>query len=193
MHITTERLLLREFAQDDWRAVLEYQRDPRYLRYYPWPDRTEADVRDFVLMFLDWQVESPRRRFQLAITRRSDNRVIGNCGIRCHLDDPTEAELGYELNPNHWGQGFATEAAGAMVEFAFRQLGLQRVTSWCIADNTASARVLERLGFQMQRRLPNVEYFKGSWRDTLHYTLASGEWRHPSAIVYIESDDIESN
>ena len=188
MHITTERLLLREFAQDDWRAVLDYQRDPRYLRYYPWHDRTEADVRAFVQMFLDWQVGSPRRRFQLAITRRSDNRLIGNCGIRCYQDDPSEAELGYELNPDHWGQGFATEAAGAMVEFALRQLGLQRLTSWCIADNTASGRVLERLGFRMQRRVHGAEYFKGSSWDTLHYLLTAGEWQHASPIVYIESN-----
>ena len=188
MHITTERLLLREFAQDDWRAVLDYQRDPRYLQFYPWRDRTVADVRAFVQMFLDWQVESPRGRFQLAITRRSDNRLIGNCGIRCNPDDHAEAELGYELNPDHWGHGFATEAAGAMVDFALRQLGLQQVTSCCIADNTASARVLERLGFRMTRRLHSAEYFKGRWWDTLHYVLTAGEWQHASPIVYIESN-----
>ena len=125
MQIITERLRVREFAHDDWRAVLEYQRDPRYLRYYPWTDRTEDDVRAFVQMFLDWQDERPRRRFQLAITRRLDDRLIGNCGIRCARDDEDSAELGYELNPDFWRLGYATEAAAAMVQFGFGHLGLR--------------------------------------------------------------------
>ena len=188
MQITTERLRLREFAHDDWRAVLDYQRDPLYLRYYPWTDRTVDDVRDFIRMFLDWQEERPRRRFQLAIVRRCDDRLIGNCGIRRAPDSDDEAELGYELNPDYWGQGYATEAASAMVRFGFDRLGLQSITSWCIADNTASARVLERLGFSLERRQRRQEYFKGRWWDTLDYALAASEWQPPPAIVYIEID-----
>ena len=68
MIIETERLVLREFVEEDWEAVLRYQRDPRYLRFNPWEDRSEEDVRNFVLMFLDQQVQQPRRKFQLAVT-----------------------------------------------------------------------------------------------------------------------------
>ena len=188
MHITTERLCLREFVHDDWRAVLDYQRDPRYLRYYPWTDRTGDDARAFVGMFVDWHDEQPRRRFQLAIVRRSDGRLIGNCGIRRKPGDEEEAELGYELNPDCWGHGYAIEAATAMVRFGFRALGLERITSWCIADNTASARVLERLGFRFQKRLSRQEYFKGRWWDTLSYVLTADQWHHLAGIVYIATD-----
>ena len=184
---------MREFVRDDWRAVLDYQRDPRYLRYYPWTDRTENDARDFVRMFLDWQGERPRRRFQLAVTRRCDNRLIGNCGIRSAQANDDEAEIGYELDPDHWGLGYATEAAAAILEFAFRQLELQRITSWCIADNVASVRVLERLGFQMQRRSCAAEFFKGRWWDTLHYTLTADQWHDRAAIVYIETDSTDDS
>ena len=177
MQISTERLLLREFAAGDWRAVLDYQRDPRYLRYYPWHDRTEADVRAFVAMFREWQTEQPRRRFQLAIVRREDGRLIGNCGIRRKPDNDWEADIGYELSPDCWGQGYATEAARAVVDFGFRELRVQRISSWCIADNVASARVLERLGFQREGRLRRNEYFKGRWWDTLLYALLAEEWQ----------------
>ena len=187
MLIETGRLRLREFECSDWRAVLDYQRDPRYLRYYPWVDRTEADVREFVGMFLGWQGEMPRRRFQLGIARRSDGLLIGNCGIRRHPDNDTEAEIGYELNPDCWGNGYATEAAAAMVEFGFRHLGLERITSWCIADNAASARVLERLGFGREGRVVQSEYFKGRWWDALTFSLTADEWQGKPAIVYIET------
>ncbi len=188
MRINTERLRLREFAHDDWRAVLDYQRDPRYLRYYTWTERTENDVRDFVRMFLDWRDERPRRRFQLAIIRGSDDRLIGNCGLRRAPDNDDDAELGYELDPDCWGQGYATEAASAMVQFGFDGLGLRRITSWCIADNAASSRVLERLGFRLERRLCRQQHFKGRWWDILTYVLTVGEWQHPPAIDYIEND-----
>ena len=185
MPITTERLILREFGADDWRAVLDYQRDPLYLRFYPWEDRSEADARAFVEMFREWQSEVPRRRFQLAIILREDGRLIGNCGIRRKPDNDWEADLGYELSPQYWGHGYATEAARAMVDFGFRQLDLQRISSWCIADNVASARVLERLGFVQEGRLRRNEFFKGRWWDTLLYALLAEEWRlgsHPAGI-----------
>ena len=177
MQITTERLILREFGADDWRAVLDYQRDPLYLRYYPWEDRNETAVRNFVDMFRYWQSERLRRRFQLAIVQKESGGLIGNCGLRRKPENEWEADIGYELSPRYWGHGYATEAARAMVDFGFRELGLQRVSSWCIADNLASARVLERLGFRQERRLHRNEYFKGRWWDTLLYALLAEDWQ----------------
>ena len=181
MRIETERLVLREFAAEDWSAVLAYQRDPRYLRFYPLTDRTEAEVQDFVQMFLGQQAEQPRRKFQLAMTFPDDDQVIGNCGIRRKPENDREADIGFELAPDLWGQGFATEAALAIVNYGFRELGLHRVSSWCIADNAASARVLEKVGLRPEGRLRENEYFKGRWWGTLLYGLLESEWRDSAA------------
>ena len=81
MILTTDRLVLREFEETDWPAVLAYQSDPLYLRYYHWTRRTEHDVREFVCMFITWRAEEPRTRFQLAIVLPPDGPLIGNCGI----------------------------------------------------------------------------------------------------------------
>ena len=178
MRMVTDRLTLREIVEEDWATVLAYQQNPLYLRFYPWADRAEANVRDFVRMFLEWQHELPRRRFQLAITLKGDGSLIGNCGIRRKPGNDWEAELGYELAPEHWGQGYATEAARAMVNFGFGELALDRISSWCIADNEASARVLERLGFKPEGRLRRNEYFKGRWWDTLLFALLRDEWKN---------------
>ena len=175
--ITTDRLLLREFVVDDWPAVLAYQQNPRYLRLYPWTERTEAEARDFVRMFVDQQAESPRRKFQLAVSLPDSGLLIGNCGIRRKPENDWEADIGYELAPDYWGRGYATEAARAIVSFGFRELGLHRISSWCIADNAASARVLERVGLKLEGQLRQNEYFKGRWWDTLRYGMPVGEWR----------------
>lgn len=177
MLLTTDRLILREFEEGDWEAVLAYQSDPRYLRHYAWSERAEEDARAFVRLFVGWQGEEPRRRFQLAIVPRGEERLIGNCGLR--VTDPVarEAEIGYELDPRGWGRGYATEAARAMLAFGFGTLRLHRVTARCLAENVASARVLERLGLRQEGRLREREWIKGRWRDTLLYAILDREWR----------------
>ena len=64
-----------------------------------------------------------------------------------------------------------------MVDFEFRELGLRRISAWCIAENTASARVLERLGFRQEGRLRQNQYFKGQWWDTMLYAILAEEWK----------------
>lgn len=177
MEIVTARLRLREFVADDWSAVLAYQSDPRYLRYYELTGQTEQGARDFVAMFLAQQQGQPRIKFQLAVTLKSTGELIGNCGVRLKSPDAREADIGYELNPEFWGRGYASEAAHAMVEFGFTELGVHRIWSWCIADNTASARVLEKLGMRQEGRLRENEYFKGRRWDTLVYGILESEWR----------------
>jgi RimJ/RimL family protein N-acetyltransferase len=176
MEIKTARLTLREFVDDDWRAVLAYQSDPRYLRLYEWAQRTEEDVRAFVGMFIGWQFEIPRTRFQLAIILRG--ALIGNCGVRVKNPDAREAEIGYELDPNFWGNGYATEAARAILDFGFREFDLRRINAWCLAENGASARVLERLGLHCEERFPAREWFKNRWWDSARYAIAREEWKH---------------
>lgn len=177
MELATARLRLREFTDADWPAVLAYQADPRYLRLYAWTDRSEAEVRAFVGRFVAQAAEQPRHRFQLAVVRPETGQLIGNAGIRRDPQRPWEAELGYELAPDHWGRGYATEAAGALLAFAFGALRLHRVVAHCVADNAASARVLAKLGFQLEGRLRDHAYYKGRWWDELCYGLLEAEWK----------------
>ncbi len=176
MEIKTERLLLREFNDDDWADVLSYQKNPLYHRYYEWTDRTPEAAKDFVRIFIAQQREEPRTKFQLAITLPSTGELIGNCGLRMASADAREGDIGYELSPIHWGHGYATEAAKSMLDLGFRQFGLHRISSWCVADNAASARVLENLGMKLEGRLRDKDYFKGRWWDTLLFAILDDEW-----------------
>jgi RimJ/RimL family protein N-acetyltransferase len=179
MELVTERLILREFKESDWPDVLAYQIDPLYLRYYAWTGRTPEAVQEFVHMFLAQQKERPRCKYQLAVTLKTDHQLIGICGIRMAFAGAHQGDIGYELSPQHWGQGYATEAARAIVRFGFAELKLHRVWSWCIADNVGSARVLQKVGMRLEGRLCDKEYFKGRWWDTLLYAILEDEWREP--------------
>ena len=177
MILTTERLLLRDFVESDRESVLAYQQDPLYLRYYEWTSRTAEDVRQFIQVFLDQQKQDPRIKFQFAVTLKPTGRLIGNCGVRRDSPDAYEGDIGYEFDPRFWGKGYATEAARAVLGFGFSQMGLHRISAWCIADNTGSARVLEKLGMRQEGRLREHDYFKGRWWDILLYAILYDEWR----------------
>jgi RimJ/RimL family protein N-acetyltransferase len=185
MELVTERLILREFRADDWPAVLAYQSDPRYLRYYEWTERTPGEAQAFVRMFLDQQQTRPRTRFQLAVTLKETQHLIGNCGIRLGRVGAHEGDIGYELDPRFWGRGYATEAARAIVLFGFSELDLHRVWSWCIADNVGSARVLEKVGMRLEGRQRDKEWFKGRWWDVLLYAILEDEWRAQQSDISI--------
>jgi RimJ/RimL family protein N-acetyltransferase len=177
MKLETERLLLRDFVKDDWQRVLEYQSDPLYLRYYEWTERTPEAAQEFVGWFLEHQVQVPRIKYQLAVVLKSNNQLIGNCGIRMDKASALQADIGYELDPKHWNHGYATEAAHAIVDFGFSNFGLHRIWSWCVADNIGSAHVLEKLGMHLEGRLRENEYYRGRWWDTLIYAILADEWQ----------------
>jgi len=176
MILTTDRLLLRNFVESDWPAVLAYQSDPRFLRFYEWTGRTPDDVRAFVGRFIAQQGEIPRLKHQLAIVLQATGQVIGNVGIRMRSTGAHQADIGYELDSQQWGRGYASEAARAIVRFGFAELQLHRITAHCLAENIGSARVLETLGMKQEGRMRDSEHFKGRYWDTLHFAILDDEW-----------------
>lgn len=181
MRIETERLILREFRADDWPAMAAYWADPRYQRYYPEEPDSEGRVRELVGRFVAAQAEEPRSAWQLAVVTRAEGRHIGNCGIRVNDAALREANIGYELHPDYWGRGYASEAARAILRFGFADLGLHRVWAECAADNVGSARVLEKLGLRQEARFRGRQFYSGRWWDTLIYAILDHEWRATEA------------
>jgi RimJ/RimL family protein N-acetyltransferase len=181
MQRRTPRLLLREFEAGDAPAVLHYQSDARYQTYYEETEHTPASTEAFVRMFLDQQADSPRWKWQLVIVSEEPyegaGELAGNVGLRLDAPGALTGNIGYELDPELWGHGYATEAAEEMLRFGFEELGLHRIWSWCIADNTASRRVLERLGMRLEGQQREHEYLKGRWWDQCLYGLLVDEWR----------------
>jgi ribosomal-protein-alanine N-acetyltransferase len=177
MNIATERLLLREVIEDDWTSILAYQKKPEYLRYYEWKSRSEKDVRDFVDMFLEQQGERPRLRWQLAVELKASGRLVGTCGIRTDTADAVEGDIGFELDPDFWGKGYASEAAAAILRFGFEDLALHRIWAWCVEDNLGSIHVLEKLGMKQEARLREKQFYKGRLWNHLVYAMLDREWK----------------
>jgi len=175
--IRTKRLLLRDFKEGDWEAVYSYASDAEVVRYMDWGPNTIEETQNFIRRAIARQQEQPRRGYDLAVVLKSQNMIIGGCGIYVSNMDNREGWIGYVLNHNFWGQGYATEIAKVLLKFGFDELNLHRIFATCEPANIASAHVLEKIGMQREGYLRENKWAKGKWRDSLVYAILNYEWK----------------
>jgi RimJ/RimL family protein N-acetyltransferase len=164
----TDRLILRDLVEDDWIAMHAYLNDPRFLACPQASPMPELSIHSFIWQWIPMEDE-PRGCFLLAVVLADKGLLVGACGItRAGRDKGKKVGwVGYEIAPWHWGKGFATEAARAVIDFGFEELGLDRISGDTLAINKASVRVMRKLGM---------------WRDTRRNT---GRW----AVYSIRRDE----
>lgn len=155
--IETERLLLRGPTSSDVDTWAAFLAEPDVLRYLPKRAITprERAERSFNSINLGWQ-QHPVSDIGWVITLKGDGQLIGWCGAGT-AEGSNEAELVYSLGKPYWSQGYATEAARALVRFGFERVGWERIVAAIIPGNVASRRVLEHLGFVYEK---DVNYYE---------------------------------
>lgn len=171
--LTTERLRLRPFAAADAEPLFALQSDAYVLRYWdspPWTERARAE--QFIARSQAMAEEGSGAR--LVIER--DSTFAGWCTLNSWNPDFRSASLGYCLARAGWGQGVATEAAGALLDWAFGTLDLNRVQAEADTRNAASARVLEKLGFTLEGTLREDCVVNGDVSDSWVFGLLRREW-----------------
>lgn len=178
--IETERLLLRPIDPvADVDALHAYLSREDVCAYIPPPPRSRDEVAE--------AYAKPERTrstlteegqvLALAVVLRETGQLIGDTVLFWHSAQHGHGEIGYVLHPDFHGQGYATEAAGALLALAFDGLGLRRVTARIDQDNPASARVLTKIGMRQEAVLIENEWFKGRWSTEVDFAILAREWR----------------
>jgi RimJ/RimL family protein N-acetyltransferase len=176
MFVDTARLRVRRFRPNDAPALAVYRSDPAVARYQSWTAPVSPDAaRELVAGFAAGHPAAPGW-FQYAVELSVTGELIGDIGVRLH-GNRMQAELGFTLAPVHQGRGYATEAVTAVLEQLFTKGGLHRVSAECDARNTASARLLRRVGFRLEGRRPAHTWIKGEWTDDLLFGLLAAAWQ----------------
>jgi len=175
LELSTPRLRLRAPRAADAGAMYAIYKDPAVCRYLPWgawPSIDEAHAR----------IERYRKAMiagemvRLLIVRTDDEAVLGDCTL-FHLDAPCRrAEVGYSLAAAAWGKGIVQEAVGALLQFGFTAMDLNRVEADIDPRNSASARSLERLGFVREGFLRERWIVEGEVSDSALYGLLRRDW-----------------
>lgn len=158
--IETERLILRQFVLSDVDSFYELGTDPQIIRYVGNQPFASLDMAREILISAPLNDYATRGFGRFACVWKATGEVIGFCGPK-FLPDLGDVELGYRFLPRYWGMGLATESARAVIDYARDTLHLHRLIALVHQDNVASARVLEKLGFSVERTttvswFPNV-------------------------------------
>ncbi len=174
--LETKRLILRKLQPDDAPEVLALFSDDDVLRYHdlsPLHSLVEATnlIRRLTRRYQDFS------GLRWAITlRNSDDRLIGTGGLNRITTHNMLGMIGYDLIPAYWGQGYATEAVRAVVQFGFENVGLNRLEAQTMLWNVASMRVLHKVGFTEEGILREWGYWKGAYHDLRMYSLLRREY-----------------
>lgn len=171
----TASLRLRPVTDGDADALFALHSDARVLRFWdspPWTERARADR--FIAACR--QIEEEGSGARVAMERASDGTFVGWCGLTMWNPAYRSASLGYCLEEAAWGRGYATEAARAVLGWAFEALDLNRVQAETDTRNLASARVLEKLGFVHEGTLREDCVVNGDVSDSWVFGLLEREW-----------------
>lgn len=177
MQLESGRLLLREFAADDWIAVHGYASRPEVCRYQVWGPNTPDETQAYVGRVLESVSAQPRTEFTLAAILRDEHKLIGAGSFFIRSEANRTGELGYIVHPDFWRQGIGSEIAASLLRFGFEHLGLHRIFATCDPRNVGSARVLTKSGLTHEGRLRHAVWLGDGWRDSDIYSILEAEWR----------------
>lgn len=170
MYIETERLFIREFYPEDWVKVLAYTSNANVMQYIPEGVFSEQGAREFVLN----NVGEKAKYFP--VIEKSENQLIGHMVFFRYFGEHTY-EIGWVFNPDFHSRGYASEAAYAILKYAFEELKLHRIIATCQPENIPSYRVMEKIGMRREGYFKKCIPHEDGWWDEYYYAILAEEWR----------------
>ncbi|MGF7047564.1 ribosomal-protein-alanine N-acetyltransferase [Paenibacillus sp. DS2015] len=170
----SDRIILRPCSIDDAEDLYEFTSDEETTRfiYEPYKDVDQAKR-----VLANYYLEEPIGKYALVL--KETNKMIGVVEFRVH-EETKGGELGYTLSRHYWGNGYMTEAGKLILELAFNVLGVERVFAATDIRNTASAKLMSRLGMKHEGTLRRNHMIKGELTDSFHYSILKEEYESES-------------
>jgi RimJ/RimL family protein N-acetyltransferase len=184
----TERMVLRPYTVDDYPAMADMHGRAEVARYLMWDPRDADASRQALERHLSPRLETDGDGMTLAGVDKGTGAFVGEFVLFLRSTDHRGGEVGYILHPDFFGKGLAAEGARVILQIGFEDLNLHRIIGRLDARNTASARVLEKLGMRKEAHFVRNELVKGEWSDEVVYAMLAEEWGSSPS-----SSDISTN
>jgi RimJ/RimL family protein N-acetyltransferase len=169
-HIETQRLRMRSLQPIDWRAVYDYTSDPAVMMYIPEGPFIPEQAKTFVAENVG------ERARAVAVLLKTDDVLVGHMVFHPWFA-PRTYEIGWVFDRAYHGQGYATEAAVALLQYGFEALHLHRIIATCQPENVASCRVMEKLGMRREAHFRKcIRRPDNRWWYEYFYALLEEEW-----------------
>lgn len=162
MDLKTKRLTVRSFEAADWQDVYQYVSNSTVMKYLPENVLTEEQTKEFIKKEGYYAVEK-------------EKRVIGHISFIKYFGEHTY-EIGWVFHPDFYNQGYATEAAQAIINYGFNQMKLHRIVATCQPENIGSFRVMEKLAMRKEGLFKKCIPTEDGWWDEYYYAILAEEW-----------------
>ncbi|MDD2923226.1 MAG: GNAT family N-acetyltransferase [Anaerolineales bacterium] len=178
MYLQTSRLVLRNFTDADLDVFWTYRNDPEVAKYQGWefPYPRERAV-DFVSSMRERVAPKQGGWIQFAVALKDTDELIGDLGCYVKKEDVRQAVIGFTIASKYRRKGYAAEIIPCLLEYLFEDMDMHRVTADCDADNIASYRALEKVGFRREAHYVESFFFKGAYASEYYYGMLRREWR----------------
>ncbi len=168
--IETNRLVLRNFKEDDAEDMFLYASDDKVTENLTWvPYNSVNECKGFIKGFFANKIN------EYAIVLKDENKVIGSISLRLIPTD-NKGEVGYVLNRNYWNKGYMTEALGKIIEISFEHIGLNKIECIYINKNNASGKVMEKSNMVYEGTLQQSKFIKGKYVDCVYYGITKDKY-----------------
>lgn len=175
--ITTARLTLRRYRDSDYDDLLKLQSNEDVARFLLYDARTPEQVKEGLAGRLaDVAMDTDGQALTLAVELTETGQHLGEVTLFVYSAEHKAGEIGYVFHPESAGHGYAGEAAKELLRLGFEHFGRHRMIARLDARNTASVKLLERLGMRREAHFVRNEFLKGEWSDELVYALLAEEW-----------------
>lgn len=152
-----------------------YASNPNVARFVPWGPSTEEETKAYINYAISCQYQLPRVDYELGVILKTQNILIGGCGLHVSNSSNREGWIGYVINPLFIGEGYATETARALLTFGFSELKLHRIFATCHTANLVSAHILEKIGMQREGCLREHTLKHNQWSSSFLYSILEYE------------------
>jgi len=178
MNLQSERLKLMEITPDDIETLHTLNSIPEIDEFNTLgiPKDIESTKKIYQPV-IDDQKSKERKLYCWLILKKSGDEVIGVSGMKLSLDRFRMGEIYYNLSPDYWGWGFATEVAKTLINFGFEKLNLHRIEAGVATENKRSIRVLEKVGMTQEGIRRKILPIRGVWKDNFHYAILEDDER----------------
>ncbi|MBE8578471.1 GNAT family N-acetyltransferase [Vibrio sp. OPT18] len=173
--LETDSLILRDMSIEDECAFVAISQDAKYQRFYDESDCEPDKYRELTQLFVAQALEVPRQSFQLAVESKDSGKFIGTVCLR--LEGNLQASMGCAFSREIQGKGLSIEAAEALANFGFSELGVQRIYAETISKNLAAIKLCQSLGMKEEARFEDHRFFKGKWWDTVRLEVVRSDWK----------------
>lgn len=180
--LETERLILRKIVLSDTSDMYEYSRDPETSKFLLWEPHPNLRYTRSHILYLQ-KAYAKGEFFDWGVVEKESGIFIGTCGFTEIYEKEKRAEIGYVLSPRFHRRGYAPEAVECILHYGFEELGLEKCSGRFMEENTASQKVLTRLGFQNDTTKHEDFFKRGKLQKILTYSLTKPEFEKKYRIT----------